>query len=156
VWVSHDSSISIVDSRKNMHPINVRTRYLPFLSCVWSSDNLIVAAGHDCCPMLYYYDDRNGEIRFIDKIDKSTKKETDGFSAMQKFRNLDKRAIVENAVSNTALDTIHQNTISEIRLYSDFDSKRKVDKISSVGVDGQMVIWDLKTLESSLANLQIK
>lgn len=64
---------------------------------------------------------------------------------MRKFRDLDKRAIVENAVSNTALDTIHQNTISEIRLYSDYEPKqRKVEKISSVGVDGQMVIWDLK------------
>lgn len=94
---------------------------------------------------------------------------------MRKFRDLDKRAIVESTVSNTALDTIHQNTISEIRL---FDQKQaKADKITSVGVDGQMVIWDLKvsdcrlngetwqitdhcfylqTLESSLANLQIK
>lgn len=153
-WVSHDSSISIVDSRKSMHPINVRTRFLPFLSCIWSSNNLVIAAGHDCCPMLYYYDDYSGEIRFIDKVDKSQKKETDGFSAMRKFRDLDKRAIVESTVSNTALDTIHQNTISEIRL---FDQKQaKADKITSVGVDGQMVIWDLKTLESSLANLQIK
>ena len=64
---------------------------------------------------------------------------------MRKFRDLDKRAIVESTVSNTALDTIHQNTISEVRLYSDYDPKRKdLDKISSVGVDGQMVIWDLK------------
>lgn len=43
-WVSHDSSISIVDSQKSMYPINVRTRYLPYLSCVWSSNNLVVAA----------------------------------------------------------------------------------------------------------------
>lgn len=70
---------------------------------------------------------------------------TNGFrccSAMRKFRDLDKRAIVESTVSNTALDTIHQNTISEIRL---FDQKQtKADKITSVGVDGQMVVWDLK------------
>lgn len=172
-----------------MHPINVRTRFLPFLSCIWSANNLVIAAvswywfykfasissyffllqGHDCCPMLYYYDDYSGEIRFIDKVDKSTKKETDGFrwvlvlcsfyslltllcccSAMRKFRDLDKRAIVESTVSNTALDTIHQNTISEIRL---FDQKQtKADKITSVGVDGQMVIWDLKVSWSICAN----
>lgn len=41
-WVSHDSSVSVVDSRKSLHPINVRTTFLPFLSCVWSSDNLLV------------------------------------------------------------------------------------------------------------------
>ncbi len=67
---------------------------------------------------------------------------------MRKFRDLDKRAIVESTVSNTALDTIHQNTISEIRL---FDQKQaKADKITSVGVDGQMVIWDLKVSDCRL------
>lgn len=64
---------------------------------------------------------------------------------MRKFRDLDKRAMVENTVSNTMLDTIHQNTISEVRLYSNVDGKqRNSDLISTVGVDGQMVIWDLK------------
>lgn len=63
---------------------------------------------------------------------------------MRKFRDLDKRALVENNVSNTMLDTIHQNSISEVRLYSDFDKQRKCDKISTVSVDGQMVLWDLK------------
>lgn len=29
--------------------------------------------------MMYSYDDFSGEVRFIDKVDKSTKKETDGF-----------------------------------------------------------------------------
>ena len=43
-WVSHDSSISIVDANKNMHLINIRTKHLPFLSCVWPSNNLIVTA----------------------------------------------------------------------------------------------------------------
>ncbi|KAI7688055.1 hypothetical protein SSS_00610 [Sarcoptes scabiei] len=82
-WVSHDSSVSIVDSKKSMHPINVRTTFLPFLSCVWSSDNLLVTAGHDCCPMLYCYDDYSGEIRFLGKIDKSLKKEADGFRLVE-------------------------------------------------------------------------
>lgn len=103
-WVAHDSSISVVDANKNMHLINVRTKYLPFLSCVWPSNKLIVAAvstlsfqsffnrfrvisnlvflfssqGHDCCPMLYFYDDSCSELRFIDKVDKSLKKESDG------------------------------------------------------------------------------
>lgn len=64
---------------------------------------------------------------------------------MRKFRDMDKRALVENTVSNTMLDTVHQNTILEVRLYSDFDSKsRKTEQVSTVGVDGKMVIWDLK------------
>ena len=61
---------------------------------------------------------------------------------MRKFRDLDKKGLLENSTSDTQLDTIHQNTISEIRAYS--GSKGGVDKITTVGVDGQMVIWDLK------------
>ena len=60
---------------------------------------------------------------------------------MRKFRDMDKRGLVENA-TDTQLDTIHQNTISEIRVFS--GSKSGVDKISTVGVDGQMVVWDLR------------
>jgi actin related protein 2/3 complex subunit 1A/1B len=65
-------------------------------------------------------------------------------SAMRKFQNMDKRAIVENSTGDTLLDTIHQNTISEIRIYN--GSKAGAEKISSIGVDGQMVVWDLKVL----------
>jgi len=103
--------------------------------------------------MLFKYDDGNGELKFVDKIDKSQKREVDGFSAMRKFRDMDKRAIVENNTGDTLLDTIHQNPISEIRIYS--ETKQGAEKISSIGVDGKMVLWDLKSLESTLAGLRI-
>ena len=61
---------------------------------------------------------------------------------MRKFRDMDKRGLVENTSGDTQLDTIHQNTISEIRVYN--GSKSGADKISTVGVDGQMVVWDLR------------
>lgn len=152
-WVSHDSSISVADANRGMTVATLKTRYLPYLTCVWSSTKLIVAAGHDCCPMLFKYEDIKGELQFVDKIDKSLKKEVDGFSAMRKFRDMDKRAIVENTTGDTLLDTIHQNTISEIRVCS--DSKAGAEKISTVGVDGLMVVWDLKSLEGSLSGLRI-
>lgn len=81
-------------------------------------------------------------------------------------------------MSNTVLDTIHQNTIVEVRPYTDTDPKTMtVEKISTVAIDGQMVVWDLKvsalprsltmskpvlcflpqqSLESSLASMKIK
>lgn len=64
---------------------------------------------------------------------------------------MDTRAIVKNTISNTILDTIHQSQISELRLYSERDNQRKCEKISSVGGDGKMVIWDLK-VRKFLAN----
>ncbi|CAG2183801.1 unnamed protein product, partial [Oppiella nova] len=78
-WVTHDSSISVADANRGMAVSTVRTRFLPYLTCVWSAPDLIVAAGHDCCPMLFKYDMSKAELNFVDKVDKSLKKEVDGF-----------------------------------------------------------------------------
>lgn len=141
-WVSHDSTISVVDAERKMTVTVLKTRYLPFLTCIWPSNNLIIAAGHDCCPMLFKY--ANGKLEFLEKIDKSVKRETDGFSAMRKFKDMDKYNDFNSSGNNseTTLDTIHQNTITELRVYS--SSKTGVaDQISTISLDGKMVIWNL-------------
>ncbi|KAI1293620.1 Actin-related protein 2/3 complex subunit 1A [Halotydeus destructor] len=156
-WVSHDSSISVADATKNMTVVTHKTRFLPYLTCVWSTVKFIVAAGHDCYPALYQYDEGSGKLDYVDKIDKSEKKETDGFSAMRKFRDMDKLGIndISNGQNNSdSLDTIHQNTIVELRVYS--SSKGVTEKLSTVSLDGKMVIWDLgKSLTKSLSGLKL-
>ncbi|RWS10321.1 actin-related protein 2/3 complex subunit 1A-like protein [Dinothrombium tinctorium] len=146
-WVSHDSTVSVVDANRGMAVVTVKTRYLPYLTCIWSSNNFIVTAGHDCCPMLFKYEESCAKLEFIDKIDKSQRKEVDGFSAMKKFQNMDKRAIRELEFNGAAggdslLETVHQNTIKEIRVYESKGST--VEKISTVGLDGKLVLWELK------------
>lgn len=156
-WVSHDSSISVVDSTQSMTYVTLKTRYLPFLSCVWVSQASIVAAGHDCCPMLFNYQSAGNQpvLKFVGRLDRSQKKEQDGQSAMRKFRDLDAKAdsnhqvdvsVVDNVVSNhnsnaiggdSSLSTIHQNTISQVRLYS------KHNSVATVGHDGKLVVWSL-------------
>lgn len=93
--------------------------------------------------MLYKYDENSGKLECLEKLDKSTKKETDGFSAMRKFRELDKFAISlnDNSSSDSISDTIHQNSIREIRAHS-LSKSGGVDRISTVGLDGKMVFWD--------------
>lgn len=147
-WVGHDSSVSVVDAAHNMALVTVRTPFLPFLSCTWLSNNRILVAGYDCCPMLYDYN--GGQLTFVDKLDKSQKKEVDGVSAMRKFRNMDKHAAESR---DTLLDTAHQNTITNVAIYQ--GSKGEVTKFTTSGMDGNLVIWDLKSLESSLAGLRI-
>ncbi|XP_015921776.1 actin-related protein 2/3 complex subunit 1A-A [Parasteatoda tepidariorum] len=147
VWVSHDSTVSICDAEKNMALITVKTQFLPYLACAWTSNSTIVAAGHDCCPMLFQYDGM--KLTFVTKLDKSQKREVDGFSAMRKFRDMDKRAIVENSV-DTLLDTIHQNAVTSLQIYA--GSKTGVSKLCTTGIDGKMVIWNLKALAEALPN----
>ncbi|XP_054720433.1 actin-related protein 2/3 complex subunit 1A-A-like [Uloborus diversus] len=144
-WVSHDSTISVCDAENNMSLITVKTQFLPYLTCAWASNSGIVVAGHDCCPMLFKYD--AGKLTFVTKLDKSQKREVDGFSAMRKFRDMDKRAIVENNV-DTLLDTIHQNAINSLTIYS--GSKLGISKLCTAGMDGKMVIWNLKALGEML------
>lgn len=157
-WVSHDSSISVVDSSQSLTVVTLKTRYLPFLSCVWVSQSSLVAAGHDCCPMLFNYQCQtstpttnkqsatsgsNPVLKFIGRLDRSQKKEADGQSAMRKFRDLDAKADNHQASSgvtgagDSCLGTIHQNTIGQIRLCS------KNKSVATVGLDGKLVVWSL-------------
>lgn len=153
-WVSHDSSLSVVDSNYSMTVVTLKTRYLPFLSCVWVSQDSIVAAGHDCCPMLFSLQNQptqNGQsnkqqhtqpvLKFIGRLDRSQKRAEDGQSAMRKFKDLDAKAdnSQPNSVSSgdSCLGTIHQNTIGQIRLYS------KSKTVATVGLDGKFVVWSL-------------
>lgn len=165
-WVSHDSSISIVDSQHSMTVVTLKTRYLPFLSCVWVSERSIIAAGHDCCPMLFNHQlatttpNSNGVqqqqqqqqpqkpltqqlpvLKFVGRLDRSQKRSEDGQSAMRKFRDLDAKAdnhhSLNSAGGDSCLSTIHQNTIGQIRLYS------KSKSVATVGLDGKFVVWSL-------------
>ncbi|XP_022235777.1 actin-related protein 2/3 complex subunit 1A-like, partial [Limulus polyphemus] len=77
-WVSHNSTISVVDAEADMKLVTLRTQYLPFITCLWSSVDTIVAAGYDCSPMVFQYN-KQGQLSFVDKLGKSQKKETDGF-----------------------------------------------------------------------------
>lgn len=58
---------------------------------------------------------------------------------MRKFQSLDRQAKVEN---DTLLETVHQNSIKSIRAYSNVNGA--ATKLSTSGLDGQLVIWDLK------------
>ncbi|XP_043289944.1 actin-related protein 2/3 complex subunit 1A-B [Venturia canescens] len=144
-WVSHNSSICVADATKGNAVVRLYTEYLPFLSCMWISSNSIIVAGHSCMPFLYSID-KNGQLYFVSKLDNSQKREAAGISAMRKFQSLDRQARTET--NDCFLDSIHQNTITCIR-------KMSPNEFSTSGLDDQLVLWDTKTLESSIAGLSI-
>lgn len=57
---------------------------------------------------------------------------------MRKFQSLDRQAKIDN---DTMLETIHQNSIKSIQIYSSINST--ATKLSTTGLDGQLVIWNL-------------
>lgn len=149
-WVGHDSAINIVDATKNFALSKLRTEYLPFLCCMWISPNSIIVAGHDCIPLAYKID-ANGQISFGGKIDSSQKKGLAGLTAMKKFQSLDRNARIETNDIN--LDSIHQNAINCLCIYK--GSKLSTTKVSTSGLDGQLVIWDLCAIEKTMQGLKI-
>lgn len=149
-WVGHDSCISVADATNGNIVIRCKTEYLPFLACEWISPVSIVVAGHSCIPLVYGLQDE--KLMFLSKLDKSQKKESSGISAMRIFQSLDRNLRTEN--SDTFVDTIHQNAITCIRLY--VGDKLDGTRISTSGVDGQLIIWDIDTtMNHSMKNLNI-
>ncbi|XP_021078353.1 actin-related protein 2/3 complex subunit 1A [Mus pahari] len=149
-WVSHDSTVSVADASKSVQVSTLRTEFLPLLSVSFVSENSMVAAGHDCCPMLFNYDDR-GCLTFVSKLDVPKQSIQRNMSAMERFRNMDKRATAEDR--NPALETLHQNSITQVSIYE--VDKQDCRKFCTTGIDGAMTIWDFKTLESSIQGLRI-
>ena len=149
-WVSHDSTMSVADASKSVQVSTLKTEFLPLLSVSFVSENSVVAAGHDCCPMLFNYDDR-GCLTFVSKLDIPKQSIQRNMSAMERFRNMDKRATTEDR--NTALETLHQNSITQVSIYE--VDKQDCRNFCTSGIDGAMTIWDFKTLESSIQGLRI-
>lgn len=151
-WVGHDSAINIADANNNNAVTKLKTEFLPFLSCHWISQNSIVVAGHSCIPIIYSIDAQN-KISLTGKLDQSMKKESTGISAMKIFQSLDRNLRTENDDAN--LQSVHQNAIACICVYEG-DNNKGVRKISTSGLDGQLVIWDLSAgLTRSMQGLKI-
>lgn len=47
--------------------VTYKTPFLPFVTCTWVSPNRLVAAGHNCEPMLFEYDGKS--IKLVKKYD---------------------------------------------------------------------------------------
>ena len=147
-WVGQNSTINVADATTLTKQ---KTEFLPFLCCEWISPTSIVAAGHSCVPVIYNVDENN-KITLAAKLDQSQKKAMSGNTARQMFIDLDRYAGTDTL--DTILDSIHQNAITCIFMYN--GDKKKAVKISTSGLDGKLVIWDLAAnLSRSMQGLSI-
>ncbi|XP_059924169.1 actin-related protein 2/3 complex subunit 1A [Gadus macrocephalus] len=114
------------------------TDRLPLMSVLYVSPTEIVAAGHDCVPYQFSYQGP-GALSFVKKLDIPKQTSKGSMSAMQHFRNLDKRATDDDM---NDLNALHQNSITQLRVYS--GERARIEKYSSVSLDGAMVVWEFK------------
>ena len=127
----------------------------------WTSDNSLIAAGHDCQPLVFSGSNRGWEL--TGTLDDPNANKTGGgaaraglggaspvgrlnSAAFNTFRNADSRGIsnVPGAPGPSAeseLFTVHQNTITSVRAYE--GTPGNVARVSTSGVDGKLVVWDV-------------
>lgn len=105
----HDSSINIAYPSADGNPtvITVATPSLPYLSLIWANDKQIVAAGHDCAPVLFETSN-NQDWHYTGSLDENKKKISAVTSVLSRFKTMDSRG---QSDSDTDLNTVHQNTI---------------------------------------------
>lgn len=147
-FVAHDSTITVVDKASGAPPASISTPHLPFRSCSWVTADSVVAAGHDNIPFVFEFRGEGGVVP-TGPLDVPAKKDASKrISAMDKFRSMDSKGTADAAKTSTTLATQHQNSINEMVIFE--GDKGAASKLSTVGVDGKLVFWDLAKLQASI------
>ncbi|KAF2665861.1 actin-related protein 2/3 complex, subunit 1 [Microthyrium microscopicum] len=142
-FVAHDSSLTVVYPSAPEQPpkaiVSVSTQLLPFSGVIWSSESEIIAAGYDCQA----YKLQGGESGWQLSGTVATKSRPGAASgheesALNMFRQMDLKGKTKD---DTKLDTVHQNTITKVRVYG--PPGQGASKFSTSGVDGRIVIWGI-------------
>ncbi|EMD38193.1 hypothetical protein CERSUDRAFT_104803 [Gelatoporia subvermispora B] len=179
-FASHDSSITVVyPGQQALY--HVKMTSLPLITLTWTTENSIVAAGHDCQPLLFQGSEGGWELSgSLD--DPNASKSAGGArsglgsspvgrlqsAAFNTFRNADSRGLSSPGgpgagSGESELFTVHQNTITNVRPYSGVPGD--IRQVSTSGVDGKLVIWDttaatpasgLSGIVGRLAAMQLK
>lgn len=169
-YVSHDSAVNLVYPAGPGQPpqaiINVRTQTLPYLSLTFTSEESLIAAGHDCQPTVFAVGQNGWE--FSHSLDDPAQAGSRGLSpnstgsrstsgpgrlnneAFNLFRQADTRGQSKPALPTSTgatgvgadgqLLTVHQNSITTVEPY-EWAANGDVAKVYTVGKDGRLVIW---------------
>lgn len=131
---------------------SIRVSTLPYVTLTWISEESIIAAGHDCQPVVFSGSEAGwGLVGSLDDTTSgggkaSAKPGSVGrlnSSAFNTFRNADTRGHAGSGEvsKDTELLTAHQNTITSVRPY-EWGAGGSVSRVSTSGVDGKLVIWN--------------
>jgi actin related protein 2/3 complex subunit 1A/1B len=132
-YLGHNSTFNVADVSSGQPRVStVFTHDLPLLDLVWINETSVVAAGHDCCPILF---SNQGGWKMVKKLDgtggAAASADEKGPSAMKMFQNkVDKG----DTTVETKLNTKHQNAINCVQ--------RIGNGYSTSGLDGVILVWD--------------
>eukprot|EP00004_Rigifila_ramosa_P018829 TRINITY_DN472_c0_g1_i1.p1 TRINITY_DN472_c0_g1~~TRINITY_DN472_c0_g1_i1.p1 ORF type:complete len:387 (-),score=95.61 TRINITY_DN472_c0_g1_i1:116-1231(-) len=151
-FVSHDSSISFVNDVTSPASLQkIACEELPFRALIFTGENSVVAAGHDCNPVLFSFSGSWGKKGFVDVPTAKAGASKEGTAkAFDMFKSQATKGTTEGG--DTSLPTKHQNTISSLFAHKNGGA---VVAFSSTGVDGNLALWPLAGLTSLFAGLAL-
>src|SRR5690606_17454357 len=110
--------------------ITVVTTGLPFTSLLWTREDELVAAGHDCTPVVFRGNEAGWSTAYsVDDPKSKAGAGDEETSALSMFKRLDIRGSADK--DDSLLKTIHQNPITQIRPY-----EYAGDRVSSISSSG--------------------
>jgi actin related protein 2/3 complex subunit 1A/1B len=71
---------------------------------------------------------------------------------MKMFNMMD-RSRSDQSSLDTQMATIHKNSITQVTVYS--QERGQVNQVTTCGLDGNVVLWDLKALEGQFRSLRL-
>lgn len=149
-FCSHDSSICFVsDIAKADSVQKILLEELPFRTVAFLSDTALVAAGHDCNPVLFTANGANWEKKgFVDVPSAKDGPKKEGTAkAFDMFKSQATKGTSESG--DTSLPTKHQNAISCLFVQAG------VKAFTSSGVDGCICFWPYSVVESVFPGVKL-
>lgn len=160
-YVGHDSTICFVKITGRTSSSQVLTlQGLPLRDVLFLSENRLVAGGFDCNPMLFVGDNK-GIWRFSRYLDEQKSTARDIKSGSQFSEAFGK--FYGHAKHGTSVDGVepskvhggsHENCITSFAPIPAGGNQAQ-HAFSTSGLDGRVVIWDLKNLNDAFAGLNL-
>ncbi|BFZ55751.1 ARP2/3 actin-organizing complex subunit Sop2 [Savitreella phatthalungensis] len=123
---------------------------LPMTTLAYITEDSIAVAGHNCAPVLFK---RDGEGSWVEDHAIDGRAPDGGASggiggaasgsdsAFKSLRNSFRDMDLKGGSADTSLPTVHQNTITQLTAY--YGERGAIKQISTSGVDGRVVVWQL-------------
>lgn len=123
-YAAHDSSITVVYPSAPEQPpkavVTISTPMLPFKSLLWTSEDEIIAAGYDCQAFRFQGGESGWQLVGPLEAKGRPGSEHREESALNMFKQMDLKGKIQK---DAQLETVHQNTITQLRPYKSAGGK---------------------------------
>jgi len=156
-YAGHDSSVHFA-TFGGAEPVvrSVRLADLPLSSLLFLSETALVGGGHDFNPTIFTAN-KSGEWSFFTHVDKEFSKtntavaSTSGISAARDMFQSKTKLGQNSKQEGDTLRTVHERPITCLQNAS----PKGANAVSTSGLDGKLIVWNLPQLEINMASLGI-